>query len=363
MWSITLWRGRALCLFIISSALITQTQAQSQMPHQAHGTNFYENKTITLYVGLSAGGGYDQNARLVARYLGKYIAGQPNVIIRNMPGGGGLVMTNYVANAAPKDGLHIAAPQRGVPFEPLLGDRSHAKFNPVTLNWIGSTNSDTSVAYVAARTGITSWRDLRIREVIVGATGEGTESVTIPVLLRNLLELKMKVIAGYPGSNEIAMAVERGEIDGRGVTTWTTIKPQYDQLIGNGSHIILFQMGLHPHPDLPKVPLILDMTDNEEQRRLLEIQFSSFEIGRPEFVADDVPQERVALLRKAFDAAMSDPELKKDAERQGLDINPVRGEEINQLLARIYETPPELIEKLARLSQANDTQVNVKQAK
>jgi tripartite-type tricarboxylate transporter receptor subunit TctC len=313
--------------------------------------DFYANKTITIYVGFTAGGGYDQNARLVARFLGKYIAGSPNVIVRNMPGGGGLVMTNYVANAAPQDGLHIGAPQRGVAIEPLLGDSSHAKFDPVKLNWIGSTNSDTSISYVSSRTGIKTWRDILNREVIVGATGDDTESATVPTLLRNLVGLKFKVISGYPGSNEIAMAVERGEIEGRGTTTWTTLKPHYNELITSGKNIILFQMGLRVHPDLPDVPLILNLTDDPERRRLLEIEFSSFEIGRPEFVAEQVPSDRVFTLRHAFDMAMQDNQLKQEAILQGLDINPVQGEEINKLLARIYNTPPEVISKLSYFSK------------
>ena len=150
---------------------------------------FYKDKTVTFYVGLSAGGGYDVNARLVARHIGKYIPGNPQVIVRNMPGGGGLVMTNYVANVANKDGLHIGAPQRGIPFEPLLGDHSNAKFDAVKLNWIGSANTDTSVAVVHKRTGVKTWQDLKTRstDLIVAGTGIGTESVTVPYILRNLL--------------------------------------------------------------------------------------------------------------------------------------------------------------------------------
>ena len=314
--------------------------------------DFYAGKTITMYVGLTPGGGYDQNARLVARHLGKYIPGNPTVIVRNMPGGGGLIMTNYVANAAPKDGLHIAAPQRGVPFEPLLGDASHAKFDPVKLNWIGSTNADTSVAIMSARTGIKTWRDLRNRETIIGGTGVGTESVSVPQIMRNILGMKFKVIAGYPGSNELNLALERGEIEGRGVVTWTSLKPSYKEMIESGDNRILFQMGLRPHPDLPNVPLITEMADTAEQKQLLEIQFSAFELGRPQFVATEVPAARVAILRKAFNAAMKDKELLAEAEKQGLEINPVRGEEMATVLKRVYATPPALIKKLAEASAA-----------
>src|SRR5919199_825814 len=160
--------------------------------------DFYRGKTLTIYVGLSPGGGYDVNARLLAKYLGRYVPGQPGIVVRNMPGGGGLVMANYVANVAPRDGLHMAAPQRGIPFEPLLGDASNSKFDPLKLNWIGSMNSDTSVAIATKKSGVKTWQDLKTHELIVGGTGVGTESVVAPTVLRNVLGLKFKVISGYP---------------------------------------------------------------------------------------------------------------------------------------------------------------------
>ncbi|MEN9708714.1 MAG: hypothetical protein RIQ68_1122, partial [Pseudomonadota bacterium] len=167
---------------------------------------FYKGKTVTIFVGLSAGGGYDTNARLVGRHLGKYLPSNPTVLVRTMPGAGGLVMTNHVANAAPADGTNIGAPQRGVPFEPLLGQASKAKFDPRKLQWIGSVNSDTSIAIVHSRTGIKSWADLKNREAVIAGTGVGTESVVIPYVLRNLMGMKFKVIAGFPGGNEMNLA-------------------------------------------------------------------------------------------------------------------------------------------------------------
>jgi tripartite-type tricarboxylate transporter receptor subunit TctC len=202
--------------------------ARAQSPAE-----FYKDKTVTFYVGLSAGGGYDVNARLVAKHIGKYIPGNPQVIVRNMPGGGGLVMTNYVANVAAKDGLHIGAPQRGIPFEPLLHEGSNAKFDAVKLQWIGSVNSDTSVALVSSRTGVKTWQDLKTvpKDVIVAGTGVGTESVVVPYVLRNLLGFKYRVIAGYPGGSDMNVAMLRGEVDGRGTFTWTSLKPHYKEWV------------------------------------------------------------------------------------------------------------------------------------
>ena len=314
--------------------------------------DFFKGKTLTIYVGLSAGGGYDQNARLLARYIGKYIPGQPGVVVRNMPGGGGLVMANNVANVFAKDGLHMAAPQRGVPFEPLLGDASNAKYDPLKLNWIGSMNSDTSVTVATRKSGVKSWEELKTKELIVAGTGVGTESVVAPYVLRNVLGLKFRVIAGYPGGSEMNLAMQRGETDGRGTYSWTSLKPHYKQFIESGDLAILFQMGLKKHPDIPNVPLVTDLAQSDEQKKLLELQFTAFELGRPFFVAEGVPADRINALRRAFDQAMKDKDLLADAKKQDLEINPSTGEEMQEILQRVYDTPKELVAKLQEASKA-----------
>src|SRR5262245_23918860 len=246
----------AIAVSVIAAVAVSEAFAQTP-------AEYYKDKQVTFYVGLSPGGGYDLNARLVARYIGRYIPGQPQVIVRNMPGGGGLVMTNFVANVSAKDGLHIGAPQRGVPFEPMLGDASHAKFDPTKLQWIGSANADTSVAVATRRSGVKVWQDLKTRELIVAGTGIGTESVTVPYVLRNILGLKFKVIAGFPGGSEMNLAMLRGEVDGRGTFTWTSLKPNYKEWVEGGEMIILFQQGLRKHPDIPSnVPLVTDLAEN-----------------------------------------------------------------------------------------------------
>jgi tripartite-type tricarboxylate transporter receptor subunit TctC len=314
---------------------------------------FFKGKTVTMYVGLSPGGGYDINARLVARYLGKYIPGQPSVVVKNMPGGGGLVMTNYVANVAAKDGLAIGAPQRGIPFEPLFtGAASHAKFDPVKLNWIGSANADTSVMTVTKKTGITDWKELKTREVVLAGTGLGTESVVVPYVLRNILGFKFKVIYGYPGGSQMNIAMLRGEVDGRGTFSWTSLKPHLKDWVDSGELRILYQMGLRKHPDIPNVPLVTDLADNDDHKKMLELEFTGFEVGRPYFVAEGVPADRVAALRHAFDQTMKDKELQADAVKQKLEVNPTSGEEMNAILARIYATPKAIVERLAEASKS-----------
>jgi tripartite-type tricarboxylate transporter receptor subunit TctC len=324
----------------------------AQTPEQ-----FFKGQTVTIYVGLSVGGGYDQNARLVAKHLGKYIPGQPTVVVKNMPGGGGLVMTNYVANVAPKDGLHIGAPQRGIPFEPLLGDASNAKYDPLKLQWLGSANADTSVAVATKRSGVTKWQDLKNKELIVAGTGVGTESVTVPYILRNILGFKYKVIAGYPGGSEMNLAMQRGEVDGRGTFSWTSLKPHLKDWVESGDITILYQQGLRKHPDIPNVPLVTELADNDDQKKVLELQFTAFELGRPYFLPEGTPADRVTALRRAFDASMKDKELIADAEKQNLEVNPATGEEMQQILTRVYATPKSLI---ARLAEATKDQPDLK---
>jgi len=316
----------------------------------ATAADFYAGKQITLIVGAYSGGGYDMLARLMTRHIGKYIPGNPTVVVRNMPGAGGLVMTNHVANVSPRDGLHLGAPQRGVPFEPLLGQDSKAKFDPRSLNWIGSVNSDTSLALVHKRTGIKSWKDLRNRDTIIAGTGVGTESVVVPYVLRNLMGLKFKVIAGFPGGSEMNLSMARGEVDGRGTFSWTSLKPNYKEWVESGDYVMLFQMGLRKHKDLPDVPLVIDLAESEDLKRLLKIQFTAFELGRPIFAAEGVPADRIAALRKAFDDAMKDKDLMLEAEKSDQEVNPMSGAEMQEIFKEIYETPKDLVARLAAAS-------------
>jgi len=333
----------ATAALILSLGMVQPAVAQAP-------ADFFRGKTLTIYVGLSAGGGYDMNARLVSRHIGKYIPGNPLVVVRNMPGAGGLVMTNHVSNVAPRDGLHLGAPQRGVPFEPLLGQDSKAKFDPRSLNWIGSVNSDTSLAIVHKRTGIKTWQDLRNRDTIIAGTGVGTESVVVPYVLRNLMGLKFKVIAGFPGGSEMNLSMARGEVDGRGTFSWTSLKPNYKEWLESGDYVMLFQMGLRKHRDLPDVPLVIDLADSDDLKRLLKIQFTAFELGRPIFAAEGVPADRIAILRKAFDESMKDKDLILEAEKSDQEVNPMSGAEMQDIFREIYETPKDLIARLAAAS-------------
>jgi tripartite-type tricarboxylate transporter receptor subunit TctC len=349
---ITTARSRVRGSWIVAGLAAATIAPQAALAQGTDLAGFFKGKTVTVYVGLSPGGGYDTNARVLAKYMGRYIPGEPNLIVKNMPGGGGLVMTSYVANVAPKDGLHFGAPQRGIPFEPLTGGpASNAKFDPLKLNWLGSMNADTSVSVATKASGVKTWQDLKQKELIVAGTGVGTESVVVPYVLRNVLGLKFKVIAGYPGGSEMNLAMQRGEVAGRGTFSWTSLKPHKEQWVDTGDLVILFQMGLKKHPDLPDVPLVTDIAENDEQRKLLEIEFTGFQLGRPYFLPEGVPAERVTGLRRAFDAAMKDKDLNAEAVKLDLEVNPTTGEEMQEVLTRVYATPKALVDKLAEASK------------
>jgi tripartite-type tricarboxylate transporter receptor subunit TctC len=208
------------------------------------------------------------------------------------------------------------------------------------------------VAVTTKASGVKTWQDAKQREVIVAGTGVGTESVTVPYVLRNILGFKYKVIAGYPGGSEMNLAMQRGEVDGRGTFSWTSLKPHLKDWIDSGEMYILYQMGLRKHPDIPNIPLITDFAENDDQKKLLELQFTAFELGRPYFVAEGVPADRVTALRRAFDQAMKDKDLIADGEKQGLEINPATGEEMQAILKRVFATPKTLIAQLAEATKA-----------
>jgi tripartite-type tricarboxylate transporter receptor subunit TctC len=346
---------------ILIGALATTALVALAAPRAVAAENpadFYKGKTVTVYVGLSPGGGYDTNARLLAKHLDKYIPGHPSIIVKNMPGGGGIVMTAYVANVAAPDGLSIGAPQRGIPFEPLINkDSAHAKYDPLKLNWLGSMNADTSVAVATKASGVKSWKDLKEKELVVAGTGVGTESVVVPYVLRNILGLKFKVIAGYPGGSEMNLAMQNGEVSGRGTFSWTSLKPHKKEWVDSGNLVILFQMGLHKHPDLANVPLVTDLAETDEQKKLLKLEFTGFQLGRPYFVAPKVPHDRVQTLRRSFDATLKDKDLLAEAVKLKLEVNPTTGEEMQDILKEVYATPPELV---AKLSEASKLQPDLK---
>jgi len=314
------------------------TQAQSV-------EEFYRGKIVSLYIGFSVGGGYDTYGRLIARHLGNHIPGNPVVVPLNMEGAGSVKLANWLYNAAPKDGTVIATVNRGVPFEPLTGNRDAVRFDPTEFTWIGSANEEASVCVAWKRTGIARFEDLYERELIVGATGPGADDFVFPRLVRGVLGVNIRIVSGYAGGNDIDFASERGEVDGRCGWSWSSVVSTRQAWLANDSISILLQLGLRKHPDLPDVPLIMDLAETEEDRQILRLVLARLVLGRPFVAPPGIPEDRAAALRQAFDDTMKDPAFLADAERSRLEITPITGAELEELLGDLYETPPHLVER------------------
>ena len=333
-------------LLTAAVALPTPARAQDAI------ADFYKGKTVSMVIGLSPGGGYDIYARIIGRHLARNIPGQPSFVPRNMTGAGGLVAANHLYNVAPKDGTVLGAPQRGVPFEPLTGSgESKAQFDPLKFEWIGSANSETSIAVAWHTAGITSYKDLLTKEIVFAGTGAGTESVVMPYVMGNLLGFKVKVIAGYPGGSEMDLAMERGEVGGRGTYSWSSFVAKRMDWLRDKQVVILYQQALVKHPDLPDVPLVLDLAKNEADRQILELEMIPLLFGRPYMAPPGTPKDRVAALRKAFDDTMKDPLFIAESEKTKLEIEPVSGQQLEELLKKAYATPKALVDRLNEVSK------------
>ncbi|MPZ40575.1 MAG: hypothetical protein GEU95_21500 [Rhizobiales bacterium] len=291
----------------------------------AKAQDFFAGKTVTLVVGYQAGSLYDTNARFVARHLARFIPGKPTVIVRNMPGAGTLTAANNVANLAPKDGTTIGLIARGMSIEPLLGGQG-VRFEPLALNWIGSTSREVSVIAVRTDTGVKSLDDVKTREVVVAGPALGTDGVTFPTTLNNLLGTRFKVVTGYRSGAEMTLAVERKEVDGRGSWSWASFRNDGMTMLKRGELVLLVQMATAKSPDIPQVPLVMDYAKTDEQRQVLGLLLAGQAMAWPVFAPAEVPADRVALLRQSYLAMLKDPETLADAKRLGIDVDPVSGE-------------------------------------
>ncbi len=312
---------------------------------------FYSGRTVELYIGYSPGGGYDTYARTIARHLAKHIPGTPTIVPKNMKGAGSLKLTNYMYNVAAKDGSVIATVGRGMAMEPLLGGKG-IQFDPQKFNWIGSANNEVSICGAWHETGIKTWEDVLAKELIVGGTGSGADTDTFPLLLKNMFGAKLKLISGYPGGNDVLLAMERGEVGGRCGWSWSSVKAKKRDWVRDGKVNVFLQMSVAKHPDLPDVPLVMDLAKTTEDKQILKLIFARQVMGRPYLAPPEVPAERVKALRRAFEATLQDPEFLAEAEKAKLEINLVTGTEIEELLTEIYAAPKEIAEKATQAAQA-----------
>ncbi|MFL5058504.1 MAG: Bug family tripartite tricarboxylate transporter substrate binding protein [Xanthobacteraceae bacterium] len=306
---------------------------------------FYRGKTLRIVVGVAVGSGYDINARLLARHLGAHVPGNPTVIVQNQPGAGSLTMTNQLYAAGPFDGTAIGASFNGMPTTPLF-QPAGARFDPVKFNWIGSTNRETQVTYLWHTAPAQSLADLERTEVIVGAQAPGSTQYDFPLLANHVFGLKFKIITGYESTPKIHLAMERGEIHGNGATNWSTLKALNSNWLEEKKVRVVAQWALKGHPELTGVPLILDSAKTDADRAALRLVIARLEYGRPFFMPPQVPPERVAAVRRAFDAAVKDPAYLAEAEKLKIDVDPLSGEEVANLVEQVSRTPAETVTRV-----------------
>jgi tripartite-type tricarboxylate transporter receptor subunit TctC len=329
-------------LAIAMLAAVPASSGQAQSP-----ADFYKGKNVDMMIGYSVGGGYDVYARMIAKHLGKHIPGNPTVTPKNMEGAGSLRLANWLYNVAPKDGTVLGTIGRGTGFDPLLGHKA-AQFDGTKFNWIGSANNEVSVCVSWNKPGnVSKFEELYTKQLTVGGTGAAADTDQFPRILNNVLGTKMKIVTGYPGGNDVNLALERGEVDGRCGWSWSSVESTRGSWVKEKKINILVQLALQKHADLPDVPLVTEQAKTEEQKQILTLIFARQALGRPYLAPPGIPADRVAALRKAFMDTMKDKEFLAEAEKAQLEITPIDGEALQKLVADVYATPPEIAKKAA----------------
>src|ERR1700716_3878831 len=325
----------------IALAFAAVSPASAQTPAE-----FYKGRNVELYIGYSVGGAYDLYARTTARHLAKHIPGNPTIIPKNLEGAGSLRLAHWLYNIAPKDGTAIGTIGRGNALGPLLGSKG-AQFQADRFTWIGSANNEVSICVAWKGSGVTTLEDVMSKELIIGGTGQAADTDQFPRILNGVLGTRFKIVTGYPGGNDVTLAMERGEVQGRCGWSWSSVLATHKRWIDDKSIIVLAQLSLAKHPELPDVPLIMDFAKTEDQQLIFKLIFARQVMGRPYLAPPGVPKDRADALRKAFADTMTDPEFLADAEKAQLEITPVAGEEVEQLVKDIYQTPKALAAKAA----------------
>ena len=315
--------------------------------HAAAQQNFYHDNKITVLVGGTAGGGFDIFSRTMANHLGRLIPGTPSIIVQDMPGGGGIVVTNHIYNTAPKDGTVIAY-VGPMAVQPLLspGD-SKIRFDSQKITWVGSLSSTHSMLFAFHTTPFKSAEDLFTRQMIVAGTGAASTTDTYPKILNAVLGTKFKLITGYQGSKETMIAIERGEADGRfmSIDSLQTTSPGW---LRDGWARMLLQAAVTRLPEFPDVPTARDLAKTEAQRQAVDFAFMQDEMGRPIAAPPGIPEDRKRMLREAFAKMVKDPAFLAEAKAHGLEATgPLTGEQVEDMVKKIYATPKEIIARVA----------------
>jgi tripartite-type tricarboxylate transporter receptor subunit TctC len=309
----------------------------------AQAEDFYKGKTVRMIVGYGPGGGYDVYGRIVARHMARLLPGSPTVVPQNMPGAGSARAAQYLTFSAPQDGTVWATLGQNLPLDQALNPKK-AKYDTRKLLWIGNINRGNNVVMIWHTAGIKSIEDAKKKDVYTSATGETSTSVQYPRVLNNMFGTRFKIIAGFGGGSELNLAIERGEVQGRGSNAWASIKANTPHYISEKKVNIILQMGLQREKDLPDVPLLIDLARNPAERRVLELISAGTDIGRPILTTPGVPDDRVKLLRDAFRKLPGDKVFMDEANKAKLDIDIVGGEDLQKIVENIVTAPPDIVE-------------------
>ncbi len=337
--------ARSALLSASASLLAAGAGSLASVPAAAQAVEaFYKGKTIDMTIGYSAGGGYDVYARIVARHMAGHIPGKPAIVPRNMTGGGSRVAANYMYSVANKEGLAIATADQSLALSQVLGEKA-IKLDASKFNYIGNPISDNNTTSSWHTTGVTRWEQAKEKELSLGATGPNT-SAWYGMAMNAMLGTKFKIITGYPGGNDVNLALEKGEVDVRGSNSWSSWKGTRPHWLAEKKINILVQIGLKRDPELPNVPLLMDLPTDPDDKAALRLLSAPTAIGRPLFMPPGVPADRVAAIREAFEKTMKDPAFIEEAKKSKLDLLPVSGEELQKIVDDIVAAPPRVVERL-----------------
>lgn len=333
---------------LLWTALAVLSTLALAWPYGARADDFYKGKQIRLIVGTAAGQDYDAWGRLIGRHIVHYIPGRPTFITENMPGAGHIIATNYLYNVAPQDGTVVGMVTRNITDAALLKFKN-VRFDPVKFNWIGSPEINHRAFFVTPASGINSAEDLFKKEVIIGVTGAGQGVTTAPVLLKNVLGMKIKIVSGYKAPHDIVLAMQKGEVGGL-VDSIGGPNDSRAKWVTSGQMKVLLTLEEEPVGWL-KVPTVFKFVKTEEQRQILNFFAANLDLGRPMLAPPNVPADRVNILRRAYDATMKDPAFLKEAKSMGFEVNAQTGEKIELLTKATMATPKEIIEKAEAMSK------------
>jgi len=337
----------ALSIALAAAPGVAQQPDQPPLPAQPPQDDvaaFFKGKTLRLVVGIGVGSSYDRNARLLARHLAAHIPGQPNIIVQNWPGAGSLAMTNALSYNGPFDGTVIGAPVNGTPTTPFL-QAGGAYFDPVKLNWLGSTSRETQVLYVWHTAPVQTLADIKSRTILIGAQSAGRTQFDYPIFANHFFGFKFRVISGFESTAQIHRAMENGVVHGT-IANWRTLKSLNPDWIEQRKIRILTQWALEKNAELKDVPLFLDLAQTDAERAASKLMLVRLEYGRPFFLPPKVPSPRVEALRRAFDATMKDPAYLAEAEKLKVKVAPLTGEQVSALVEQAAHTPSDVITHL-----------------